>query len=201
MRRVIFLRYLLSILPLAVAAASQAETWDADAPVVAAETIDPLSTSDSLALELYPAFAYGDEGEFATLSVGVDRRFTGTHFSIAPQLVLGAARNTDEETVGVYGFDLMGRYHFTEPLSAASPLGVYLEAGAGLQYTGPTSLPRTGTHFNFRLRAGAGAAYRLTDRCALLGGVNWFHVSNGNLLTPNNGHDGPLFYLGLRLGF
>ena len=201
MRQVRFHRSLLLILAFAPAAASQAETWDAGTPVVEMEPSDQGTGSDRLALEVYPAFAYGDEGEFATLSVGVDRRLHDTGFSIAPQLVLGAARNTDEETVGVYGFDLMGRYHFTEPLSAASPLGVYLEAGAGLQYTGPTSLPRTGTHLNFRLRAGAGAAYRLTDRCALLGGVNWFHVSNGNLLTPNNGHDGPLFYLGLRMGF
>ena len=151
--------------------------------------------------EVYPSFAYGDEGEFLTLSAGIDYRPPQSNFSIAPQLVLGAARNTDEVDVGVFGFDLMGRYHLTKPPTAAAPLGLYLEAGAGLQYTGPESFPRTGTHFNFRLRGGVGVSYRLNDCGGLLAGVNWFHVSNGNLLTPNNGHDGPLFYLGLRFGF
>ena len=192
----------LALTLLLASAASASADLSPDVPLSEPQLPDrsaafPAGTS----FELYPAFATGDEGEFYTLSLGIDHRPADSPFSISPQLVLGAATNTDDDTVAVLGFDLMGRYHLTPPPTADAPLAFFVEAGAGVQYTGPTSLPRTGTHANFRLRAGLGGAYRLSPRHALLAGVNLFHVSNANLLEPNNGHDGPFFYLGLRLAF
>ncbi len=179
------------------APASAEETWvlppgASDAPPVSGGWLD-----EPHRLESFASFAYGDEGEFATAHLGVDLPVGEGPFSVAPQLVAGAAWNTDDKTVGVYGFDLMGRWHPGGPRR----FGVFLEAGAGLQYTGPASLPRTGTHANFRLRAGVGGEVRVADRVDLIAGVGWLHVSNANLLEPNNGHDGPMFYLGVRLGF
>ena len=149
--------------------------------------------------ELYPAFATGDEGEFYTLSLGVDHRPADSPFSISPQLVLGGATNTDDDTVARPRLRPDGAATTSpRPLPPTPPSPSSSKPARAFSTPAPTSLPRTGTHANFRLRAGLGAAYRLSPRHALLGGVNLFHVSNANLLEPNNGHDGPLFYLGLR---
>ena len=148
--------------------------------------------------ESFFAFAYGDEGETYTLHVGAEwNPAESGGFAVAPQLVFGAANNTDDVWSALSGFDLQLRWY-------QRPIGAwdwFFEAGAGVQYVGPQSYPRSGTHWNGRLRAGVGARYACDDRLDLLMGVGWLHMSNGNALQPNVGHDGPMFYLGISKTF
>ncbi len=148
--------------------------------------------------EKFMSFAYGDEGELYTAHFGWEKRFgSSEQYAIAPQFALALAENTDDEIVLVNAFDLVLRQYVYQ----AEDLGMFLEIAGGLQYTGPESYPRSGTHANFRLRGGAGMNYRLDENLDLLAGVNWFHISNANVLDPNVGHDGPMLYLGLRCSY
>ncbi|MEM9883238.1 MAG: acyloxyacyl hydrolase [Planctomycetota bacterium] len=148
--------------------------------------------------EAFVSIAYGDEGEFYTAHAGAERLFDPVNrFAVVPQLGAGLTRNTDGDYPAVVSFDLQLRWYFWEPAGWR----LFLEGGGGLQYVGPESFPRSGTHFNGRLRAGVGARYRLDDRLDLLGGVGWLHVSNANVLPVNVGHDGPMFFLGLSKSF
>ncbi len=94
------------------------------------------------------------------------------------------------------GFDLLLRWHFLQ----IDRFTLYADAGAGaVQFD--QRFPPEGTHFNFALRAGLGATYRLTDNLHLMGGSRFFHVSNADLegSDHNPGLDSFEFYLGLML--
>ena len=148
--------------------------------------------------ESFFAFAYGDEGETYALHVGSEwRGHPNPDFRIAPQLVFAAANNTDDAWSALTGFDLQLRF-YQEPVGS---LEWFFEIGAGIQYVGPESFPRSGTHLNGRLRAGIGGRYQANDRVDLLAGLGWLHMSNGNALQPNVGHDGPMAYLGVSVDF
>lgn len=144
--------------------------------------------------EAFASFAGGDEGEVFGLHIGAEHWVSEDEgFAVAPQLTLGIAQNTDDDRPLLTGFDLQFRWHRWE----VRGWDLFLEAGAGVQYVGPESFPRRGTHVNGRLRGGVGARYALDDRFDLIGGVNWLHMSNANILPENNGHDGPMVYFGL----
>jgi hypothetical protein len=162
----------------------------------AAEVDDHFST---LVPEMFFAFAYGDEGETYALHVGTEVRpfYDEQDFVVAPQLVFAAANNTDDAWSALTGFDLQLRF-YQEPIGN---FDWFFEAGAGVQYVGPESYPRSGTHANFRLRAGVGTRYALDDGPDLIAGIGWLHMSNANALQPNVGHDGPMIYLGLNWDF
>ena len=159
--------------------------------------------------EAFASFAWGDEGEVFAVHAGAERWLDDIGgWAVAPQLTLGIAQNTDDDRPLLTGFDLQFRRYLgsaglgggsdgSEPEASPGGWRWFLEAGAGAQYVGPESLPRRGTHANFRLRGGVGARYDLNDQLGLIAGINWLHMSNANLLPGNNGHDGPMVYLGL----
>jgi hypothetical protein len=99
---------------------------------------------------------------------------------------------------GGAGVNLLPRWHYL----ARDEWSLYLDGGWGLIYTRDT-LRNPGTHFNFTVQAGAGATYDLSDRLMALGGVRWFHISNGRIRGKNRnvGFDSPLFYMGVMLPF
>lgn len=143
--------------------------------------------------EAFLAFAYGDEGEVLSAHFGAAYEFDPVNrVEVVPQLGLGVAQNTDDDLPFISSFDLQMRWTGWE----RDGWEIFLEWGAGLQYVGPESFPRSGTHLNGRLRAGAGIRYFLEDRTDLIAGVGWLHMSNANVLDVNVGHDGPMFYLG-----
>ncbi len=150
--------------------------------------------------ETFFAFNYGDEGETYALHLGAEYfdPADDNNLAIAPQLVFAAANNTDDRWSALTGFDLQLRWYQD---TGNDDWSWFLEAGAGIQYVGPQSFPRSGTHWNGRLRAGAGLRYRANDRVDLLAGLGWLHMSNGNALQPNVGHDGPLAFLGISLDY
>ena len=147
--------------------------------------------------EAFVSFAFGDEGQLAAAHVGAERMLDDyPKWGIVPQLGLGPGRNVDEDYTVFTSFDLVLRRYVGEP--APGEWEMFYEAGAGLQYTGPSSFPSDGTHFNGRLRLGFGGRYIIEDRVDLIAGLNWLHMSNGNAIQPNVGHDGPMFYFGVQ---
>ncbi|MEM6853844.1 MAG: acyloxyacyl hydrolase [Planctomycetota bacterium] len=171
-------------------------------PLPSLENDDPLTRlpqndSDPEAIrwrpEAFLSFAYGDEGEVLAAHVGAAYEFDPVNrVEVVPQLGVGVAQNTDDDRPAITFFDLQMRWTAWE----YEGWEAFLEWGAGLQYVGPESFPRSGTHANGRLRAGAGVRYFLEDRADLIAGVGWLHMSNANVLDVNVGHDGPMFYLG-----
>ena len=77
-------------------------------------------------------------------------------------------------------------------------LSLYLDGGGGVSMADP-EVPEFGTHFNFIGEVGPGASWRLKDDVFLLGGVRYFHLSNGNLhgRDQNPSFDGINFYVGV----
>jgi len=114
--------------------------------------------------------------------------------------IIGAAgymsvpSNDDSQYVG---FDLLPRWHFAK----WDQLRLFVEVGAGLHYAFPERFPENGSHFNFRSHAGMGVLYQLTEQVYLLGGANYLHISNANLVSPNVGWDGIEGYFGVVMPF
>jgi hypothetical protein len=74
-------------------------------------------------------------------------------------------------------------------INAKGPLGVYYAQGQ---------------NFTFNLNMGAGARYNFSPRYAISAGLNWMHISNGNISAPqysNYGINvyGPIFGLDIQL--
>ncbi len=74
-------------------------------------------------------------------------------------------------------------------INAKGPLGVYYAQGQ---------------NFTFNINMGAGARYNLNRRYAISAGLNWMHISNGNLSSPaysNYGINvyGPIIGLDIQL--
>ena len=74
-------------------------------------------------------------------------------------------------------------------INAKGPLGVYYAQGQ---------------NFTFTMNMGAGARYNFSPRYAISAGLNWMHISNNNLSSPqysNYGINvyGPMFGLDVRL--
>lgn len=74
-------------------------------------------------------------------------------------------------------------------INAKGPLGVYYAQGQ---------------NFTFNINMGAGARYNLNRRYAISAGLNWMHISNGNLSSPaysNYGINvyGPMIGLDIQL--
>lgn len=171
-----------------------APSWVDEPAYPPGERIDSGPASSPWRPEAFVAFATGDEGEVLAAHVGAAYLFDPVNrVEVVPQLGFGVAQNTDDDRPLISSFDLQFRWTKWE----RDGWEVFFEGGGGLQYVGPESFPRSGTHFNGRLRAGVGARYELEERFEFIGGINWLHMSNGNALPNNVGHDGPMFFLGL----
>jgi len=70
-------------------------------------------------------------------------------------------------------------------INAKGPLGVYYAQGQ---------------NFTFNINMGAGARYNFGPRYAFTGGLNWMHISNGNLSSPGYSNYGINVY-GPMFGF
>jgi hypothetical protein len=202
LRRAMSFRYVVAAGACAASAGATAHAsavpFDPWTDTTVSTATDPVALEDAASPgwrpEAFASFAWGDEGEVVGLHVGAEHWLSeDDRVAIAPQLTLGIAQNTDDDRPLLTGFDLQFRWYRWE----ARGWDIFLEAGAGVQYVGPESFPRRGTHANGRLRGGVGARYALDGRFDLLAGINWLHMSNANLLPKNNGHDGPMVYFGL----
>jgi hypothetical protein len=144
-------------------------------------------------MEGYVMRASGDEGRLAGAHLGME--FVAAErlgVTVTPQIGLARGRNVEDDLSLISSADLQVRWYFLR----LSRFGLFVDAGAGIQYSATRSLPASGAHFNFRLRAGVAGRVRLTPRWDLLAGYNWLHMSTANVLIPNVGHDGPMHFVG-----
>ncbi len=79
------------------------------------------------------------------------------------------------------GFGPVGRWNFLQ----IKRLRLFGEAGPDLIFTN-NPFPAGGTKYDFFLRAGGGAAFRLNESYWLEASFRWTHISNGQGIGPGN---------------
>ena len=150
--------------------------WELDASY-----IHPIRFSDDHFYGVYAGAHYylGDE---VSIGIGLDGYFVD---QVRDDTVLG-------------GVNVLLRWHFV----ANPKYTLFFDAGAGVSYAG-MDVPETGTHFNYTPRIGGGATLKLRDDFHLIGGVRFFHLSNGNLngRDENPSQDGAQCYAGVLFTF
>jgi hypothetical protein len=161
---------------------------------IAAEAqLNPPLETGSPRVEILGVTASGDEGDLRGVLAGAEFVLAERlGVTATPQIGLASAENVDGDDSLITSVDLQLRWYALR----VQRLGLFIDAGTGLQYAGNKSFPATGAHINFRLRAGLGARLQLTPRWDVRGGYNWLHMSTANAFTPNVGHDGPMLFLG-----
>ena len=104
----------------------------------------------------------------------------------------------EEHDTVLGGGSLVLRWHFL----AAEHYTLFFDGGLGGSYSG-FDVPEDGTHFNYTARGGGGVTYKLRDDLHLLGGVRFWHLSNGNLhgRDENPSQDGVQYYAGVLFTF
>ena len=145
--------------------------WELDASY-----IHPIRFSDDHFYGVY-AGAHHYFADEASIGIGLDGYFVD---QVRDDTVLG-------------GVSVLLRWHFV----ADKNYTLFFDGGVGLSYAG-MDVPEEGTHFNYTPRIGGGATLKLRDDFHLLGGVRFFHLSNGNLngRDENPSQDGAQFYVG-----
>jgi opacity protein-like surface antigen len=99
---------------------------------------------------------------------------------------------TGEDTGGA-DLGIGGRWHFAN----FDRLTLYGDCrGAG--FYADHNVPPTATHFNFTLRIGPGATFRIAENVHVMAGARYFHLSNADIrgVERNPGLDGIEYYGG-----
>jgi opacity protein-like surface antigen len=78
--------------------------------------------------------------------------------------------------VYIGGIGLLGRWHFYN----GRRWSLFLDGGGSVVYA-DQEFPRGGTNFNLTGKVGAGATFEISDNTHLMGGVRYFHLSNGQI--------------------
>ena len=182
MRRVIPILALLALLLVADTTRAQSGAFDVG----------------SWTLSAYGSYAEGfrlrdDKLATATLSVGY---YFADHWSINAE---GVYFSFDEPTqTDAVGGNVIIRWHFL----TRDRYSLYLDFGGGM-LDARDEIPAGGTEINFDARAGLGGTIRLLNDLHLMGGVRYFHLSNGNIhgLDENPSIDAIEGYMGVMLTF
>ena len=98
-----------------------------------------------------------------------------------------------DSDVYIGGIGILGRWH----LLRGHRWSFFIDGGGGVTYADQEfpQHPYDGTNFNFTGKVGVGATYEVSDGAHLMGGVRYFHLSNGNY---RNRDDNPT-YDGMQL--
>jgi hypothetical protein len=144
-------------------------------------------TKGNWSVQLYGAYApefYPDDNIKLTSATVAAGYFLFDHFSVNLELpVYFANQPTDEDAWGL-GINLMLRTH----ILVRENWSLYVDFAGGL-FEGNRRVPPEGTDFNFTLKTGIGATYRLRDHLHLMGGARYFHLSNAALESPDRNPD------------
>ena len=99
--------------------------------------------------------------------------------------------------VYIVGLSLVGRWHFLR----GDKWTIFFDGGGGVNYADQEfpQYPVDGTNFNFTGKLGFGGTFQLRDNTHLIGGVRYFHLSNGQIRKhdDNPGYDAIQFWGGL----
>jgi hypothetical protein len=173
------------------------------APTPAAtDPADPYAKG-SMLYQAYGAAIFGhDAGEIYLGHVGFAYYFIDKH-AILFELVAGdfdgqTFRGQEGGDGFVWGANLLIRWNFYN----ADPVSAYLDFGAGILFFNEP-YAASGTHSNFSPQGGLGISVRLDNRCRLMAGARWHHVSNAFRKgeDQNPGTNAAMLYLGLMWGY
>lgn len=162
--------------------------------------------------------AGGDDFRKGTRAIGFDASYThpirfsedkfyaanlaaGYYFGDAVALnaeLAGYFVDQPSDDTAILGAGLLLRWHFL----TAERYSLFVDGGVGFSIA-EAEVPEFGTHFNYTPKGGVGATVQLRDGLHLVGGVRFFHLSNGNLhgRDQNPSQDGAQYYLGLVFTF
>lgn len=150
-----------------------------------------------------------DEGSPYRFSLGAGHPVVTKHIILMADLVYtlydvnaNADNNPGQDVQGglssSLGFDLLLRLNLVRTARAA----LYLEGGGGFQVmVDDPPFPADGSEENFTLFGGPGISLPTWERSRLTVSVQWFHISNGNLIANNSGYDGVQLVLGTEHSF
>ena len=121
------------------------------------------------------------------------------HYYFAHEVSIGvevqgyAVDQVTDDTV-LAGAGLVLRWHFF----ADDDFSLFADAVGGVSLA-EAEVPEGGTHFNYVPKIGGGATFKLRDDVHLIGGVRFFHLSNGNLhgRDENPSQDGVQYFFGV----
>jgi opacity protein-like surface antigen len=102
---------------------------------------------------------------------------------------------SDDALLGAAG--LFGRTH----IIVHNPWSLFIDGGGMVSYADhivPIT-PYSGTNFNFIGKVGGGASWEISDHTFLMGGVRYFHLSNGQIRgkDDNPSFDGVQYWAGV----
>lgn len=115
------------------------------------------------------------------------------NLSVGPELQVYYVDQPDEDARAV-GLGVLARWAFF----VRGGFALFLDGGGGVVYADP-EVPEFGTHFNFTGKGGFGASLELNADLHLVGGVRYFHLSNGNIhgRDQNPSYDGVQIWMGV----
>ena len=129
---------------------------------------------------------------FGLAGAGVTHFFANGH-SINAELNSLFFSQSSSDAVGI-NLGIIGRWHFIRERNWS----LYVDGGVGIIGT-TSSVPPSGTEFNFTPQVGGGATIQIAEQRRLLLGLRWHHISNANLFDNNPGQNAVLGYVGLDL--
>ena len=123
--------------------------------------------------------------------------FPFDYFSVNAEARIRGSSQDGEDAV-IAGFDLSIRHHIIR----GEGWSLFVDASVGVSQSS-VRIPLGGTHFNFIEEAGVGGTYKLSDRCHLMAGVRYWHLSNAKLrgADENPGLNGYGAYVGVLFTF
>jgi hypothetical protein len=100
------------------------------------------------------------------------------NFSLNVDFVGYAVEQSGPDSV-IAGGDLGLRHH----VLTSGPFSLYIDAAGGVCYA-TARTPAGGTNFNFTVQTGPGVSYRIRENVYLMGGMRYWHLSNGRREGP-----------------
>jgi hypothetical protein len=100
--------------------------------------------------------------------------------------------DSDDAIMGAIG--LLGRWHFL----VRDKWSLFIDGGGAVSYADHMA-PIFGTNFNFIGKVGVGGSWEIQDHAFLIGGVRYYHFSNGQIhgMDDNPTFDGVQFWAGM----
>lgn len=151
-----------------------------------------VESAGSFAWEFYPY----DHEKIATGSAGVGY-YLADNFAASLTVPVSHVRQYTQDAT-MAGLDLTLRYHFLQ----YERFTAFGDLSGGIAQANHI-VPPGGTYFNFTAKLGIGATWRLADQLYLVGGVNYFHLSNAAIrgISRNPDLNATQPYLGLMIRF
>ena len=178
MKRLIVLATLLTTCGSFPAAARGARAADAPADDDAADLYFKKGTYTFALTASYLTPARFSEDELLNVNISAGYFLWDNH-SINLELQGYWGDQDFDSDVWIGGIGVLGRWHFLR----GRKWSVFIDGGGSVTYADQEfpQHPYDGTNFNFTGKVGGGATWEIDDNTHLMGGVRYFHLSNGQI--------------------